>query len=224
MTAVVDPAAVLWSAPPDERAGRPLLVLLHGFGSNEKDLFGLAQYVPDRFVVASLRAVGANAMGYEWFALGPELSGAAGHVQSERTDRLREEGTNRAAEAVRAWLREVAEPFTGVALAGFSQGGAVAAQVLRQQPDLVDAVAILSGFVAPGELDGDAELADRRPPVMWSRGDADQVIAPYLVERTAAWLPEHSTPTARTHPGLGHAISADTLGDLVTFLDAHLPG
>ena len=54
--ASLDPDAVLWSAPPHERAGRPLLVLLHGYGSNEQDLFGLRPYLPDAFVVASVRA------------------------------------------------------------------------------------------------------------------------------------------------------------------------
>lgn len=224
MSPTVDAGAVLWSAPPAERAGRPLLVLLHGYGSNEQDLFGLAQHLPDRLVIASLRAVGTNAMGYEWFPLGPELSGPAGHVRSEQADRLREDGTNAAARAVRSWLDDAAGPATAVALAGFSQGGAVAAQVLRQEPGRVDAVAVLSGFVAPGEVDGDAELATRRPPVLWARGDADPVIAPYLLERTAAWLPGHSTLTDRTYPGLGHGISADTLADLVAFLDEHLPG
>jgi len=34
----IDPDVVLWSAPERERAGRPLLVLLHGYGSHEGDL------------------------------------------------------------------------------------------------------------------------------------------------------------------------------------------
>ncbi|MFD1505862.1 esterase [Georgenia yuyongxinii] len=215
----IDADAVLWSAPAEERAGRPLLVLMHGYGSNEKDLFGLAEYLPERYLVASLRAPGTNDYGYEWFSLGGELAGPRGHQQTEATDRLREEGANRAAEAVRAWLDGL-EGYSSVGLGGFSQGGAIAVQVLRQDPERVAFAVNISGFVAPGELDGDAVLAERRPPVLWARGDADQVIAPFLIERTAAWLPEHSALTARVYPGLGHGISAQTLTDLVAFLDA----
>jgi phospholipase/carboxylesterase len=215
----IDADAVLWSAPAAARAGRPLLVLMHGYGSNEQDLFGLAEHLPERYVVASLRAPGTNDFGYEWFSLGGDLAGPRGHQQTETTDRLREEGTNRAAEAVRGWLDGL-EGFTSVGLGGFSQGGAVAVQVLRQDPRRIAFAANLSGFVAPGQLDGDAVLAERRPPVFWARGDADQVIAPFLVERSAAWLPEHSTLTAPVYPGLGHGISAQTLADLVAFLDA----
>ena len=38
----VDSGLVQWSRPEDTRAGTPLLVLLHGVGSNEHDLMGLA--------------------------------------------------------------------------------------------------------------------------------------------------------------------------------------
>ena len=48
-----------------------LLVLMHGVGSNEEDLFGLAPSVPGNFHVVSLRA--PNVMGrgaYAWFEFG----------------------------------------------------------------------------------------------------------------------------------------------------------
>ncbi|MFH5821297.1 alpha/beta hydrolase [Georgenia sp. AZ-5] len=218
-TPTIDADAVLWSAPATERADRPLLVLMHGYGSNERDLFALAQYLPERYVVASLRAPGTNQFGYEWFSLGGELAGGKGNVENETTNRLRAEGANAAAGAVRAWLDTTLSGFTAVGLGGFSQGGAIATQVLRQDPERVGFVVNLSGFVAPGEVDGDTVLAERRPPVLWARGDADQVIAPFLVERTAAWLPGHASLTARVYPGLGHGISADTVADLVAFLD-----
>ena len=45
-----------------------LLVLMHGVGSNEQDLFGLAPYVPQQFHVISLRAPFAMGQGaYAWF-------------------------------------------------------------------------------------------------------------------------------------------------------------
>lgn len=220
MTLMIDRDAVQWSAPAGARAGRPLLVLLHGYGSNERDLFGLVPHLPDQAVVASLRAPGTNRSGYEWFPLDGELAGPLGHRQTPTTDRLREEGTNAAATTVRAWLAGLEETPSAVGLLGFSQGGAVALQVLRQDPDAADHVVILSGFVAPGDLPGDEALAARRPPVLYARGDADPVIAPFLVARSDEWLPAHTDVTTRVHPGLGHGISLDTLQDVRAFLDA----
>ena len=52
----LDPSVVRWSAPPAERAGRPVLVMLHGYGSDENDLFGLVPYLPEACVGAGGRA------------------------------------------------------------------------------------------------------------------------------------------------------------------------
>jgi phospholipase/carboxylesterase len=52
-----------------------LLVLLHGVGSNEQDLFGLAPYVPPAFHVVSLRApyvMGAGQFAWFQFSVSPD--------------------------------------------------------------------------------------------------------------------------------------------------------
>ena len=46
----------------------PLLLLLHGVGSNEDDLFGLAPYLDERFLIISVRAPNTLGPGsYAWF-------------------------------------------------------------------------------------------------------------------------------------------------------------
>ena len=42
--------------PMVKSASPPLLLLLHGVGSNEYDLFGLAPYLDKRFLIISMRA------------------------------------------------------------------------------------------------------------------------------------------------------------------------
>src|SRR5690606_10700549 len=50
----LDDGLTLWS--PEARDGMPLLVLLHGYGADENDLFGLIPYLPDGIAVASVAA------------------------------------------------------------------------------------------------------------------------------------------------------------------------
>ena len=53
-----------------------LLVLMHGVGSNDDDLFGLAPYVPAQFHVLSLQApymLGPDS--YAWFQFGVKPNG-----------------------------------------------------------------------------------------------------------------------------------------------------
>ena len=58
---------VLWSVPESERAGRPLLVLLHGHGMNERIGFELRHELPSSLVIASLRGPLRAPAGYGWF-------------------------------------------------------------------------------------------------------------------------------------------------------------
>ena len=204
----IDPSAVLWSAPPAERAGRPLLVLLHGYGSNEQDLFGLAEYLPADPVIASLRAPLSPpwpAPGHSWYPIG----GLDGRDPGALTA---------AAEAVLAWADEHAADAASIAFLGFSQGGAMSLQLLRLAPERVAFAVNLSGYAAGGELPGDAILAETRPPVFWGRGSADEVIPESATAHTAQWLPEHSELIGRIHPGMGHSVSQEELTDLHHFL------
>src|SRR5690606_37857192 len=69
--AAIDEQHVLWSTPEPERAGKPLVVLLHGYGSHEGDLFALAPSLPLGAVVAAPRAFDPHpsGFGFSWFPL-----------------------------------------------------------------------------------------------------------------------------------------------------------
>lgn len=201
----IDPDAVLWSAPERERAGRPLLVLLHGYASHEGDLFGLSPQLPLEPVIASVRAPIEENGGYAWFSRGTTML-------AEPTA----ESIDEASLALLAWLDTLG--YTSVSLLGFSQGAVIALQLLRLAPARFRCAVALSGFVAPSDHPGDAELARVKPPVFWGRGTLDQVIPTIAIERTSTWIPAHSTPTIRIYEDLGHAVSPQELKDLNAFL------
>ncbi len=200
--------AVLWSVAPDERAAalasRPLLVLMHGRGSDENDLFALAPLLPPEAVVASLRAPLSLGPAYSWFSNAePGLPSplAAGD----------------ATEAVLRWLDRTGH-VGATWLLGFSQGGAMVTQLLRFAPQRFEKFVNLAGFSIDGELPADGTLETLRPPLFWGRDPADPVIPQDAVERTAAWLPAHTTLTQREYRGIGHSISREEMNDVVAFL------
>ena len=96
-------------------------------------------------------------------------------------------------------------------------------QLLRHAPGRFPAGVVLSGFSLDAVLPGDEELARLRPPVFFGRGVVDGVISPETTARITAWLPAHSTLTAKVYPGLAHSISAEELGDISAFLDEAVP-
>jgi phospholipase/carboxylesterase len=206
-TLVLDPSTVIWSLPPAERAGKPLLLLLHGKGSHEGDLAGLIDRLPPGFVVASLRAPLADGPGFSWFRMT-----TPGNPQQEAVDA--------AADAVLAWLDALPDCPPSLGLLGFSQGGVISVQTLRRAPERVGFALNLSGFVAEGVESGDDAIA--RHPVFWGRGDADVVIGQAAIERTAIWLPAHVDLTAAVYRGLPHSISSEELDDIHAWLEARL--
>jgi phospholipase/carboxylesterase len=204
----LDSDAVIWSAPERERAGRPLLVLLHGYGSHEGDLFQLSPRLPLEPVVASVRAPIAENGGWAWLSF---ASRGVGEPLPAEVDE--------ATTAFLEWLDAL--EFSSVSLLGFSQGAVVALQALRTRPSQFGSVVAISGFVAEGEKSSDRQLAELRPPVFWGRGTADRLIPDHAIERTAEWLPGHSTATIRIYEDLAHSISAEELNDITAFLGDH---
>ena len=204
----IDSSAVLWSAPERERAGRPLIVLLHGYGSHEGDLFGMAPALPLGPVIASLRAPILESGGFSWFPI--DLSGGGLPQVS---------GVDDAANAVLEWLDD--QQFTSVSLLGFSQGAAMSLQLLRLAPERFSCAVALSGFVASAAHPGDAALTSIRPPVFWGRGTDDPVIPAAAIERTEEWLVDHARAETHIYEGLAHSISTDELNDFVSFLHTH---
>ncbi len=96
----------------------------------------------------------------------------------------------------------------------------MAIQALRLQPDRLDYVVVLSGFMVPLPAAGDARLAQRRPPVFAARGDRDHLVPAFLASMTDDWLAAHTALTIRRYPDLGHAVSEAELTDLRSFLAA----
>lgn len=188
----------------------PLLLLLHGYGSNEQDLPSLVPHLPAGLAFASVRApltIGPGS--YAWVPIGvpgrpdPTIVGAS-------------------TEALLAWLDEHVAPDRVVVPLGFSQGGLMASQLLRSRPERFAAALVLSGFVLDlSSAPGDAALTARRVPVFFGHGDADPVITPDTTQRASAWLAEHTEVTDRTYAGLAHGISAEELVDVHAFVAAH---
>jgi phospholipase/carboxylesterase len=209
---VIDDEAVEWSASPEDRVGRPLLVLLHGYGSSESDLFQLGPGLPLSPVLASLRApleAPWPLAGWSWYPLDAPGAPAVADVDA-------------AVDAVLAWIDGLEVAPTSIGLLGFSQGASLALQLLRAAPTRFAYAVALAGFVPTIDHAGDTELARVSPPVFWGRGTLDSVIPPAAVLRTTEWLPKHSSLTGRIYEGLGHAVSPQELTDVAAFIERHL--
>ncbi len=208
MTATWAPPAVATTGSADPTA--PLVVLLHGRGSDEREILHLADHLPVGPAYAAVRAPIAEGGGYAWFAnrgIGRPLPGSL----------------RRTMDWFRPWLDEVAPPGRPVVLVGFSGGAAFAGGLLLDAPDRYAGAAILSGTLPfdAGVPTTPARLAGT--PVLVAQGDHDTVIPRELLDRTWEYLlGESGAPAVARRDAIGHEISGGTLSTLAGWLQERL--
>ncbi|MDQ0000252.1 alpha/beta hydrolase [Pseudarthrobacter sulfonivorans] len=184
----------------------PLVVLLHGRGSNEREILGLADHLPQGFAYAAVRAPIAEGGGYAWFA-------------NRGIGRPTPESLAEQMAWFRSWLDGFAPAGRPVILVGFSGGAAFAGGLILNDPHRFSGAAILYGTlpfdaevpVTPARLNG--------LDVFVAHGDQDRVIPEELLARTWEYLTTESAASthARRDPG-GHRISAQTLNELGSWI------
>lgn len=188
----------------------PLIVLLHGRGSDEQAIIGLADHLPDGPAYAAVRAPIAEGGGYAWFANRGIGRPVAASLDATIT-------------WFRTWLDEIAPAPRPVLLIGFSGGAAAAGGLLLAAPERFAGTAVLYGTLPfeaglatdPAALTGAA--------VFVAQGDADTVIPIELQERTWSYL--HGASGAQTtayRDGGGHGLTQGALDALGGWLAERL--
>lgn len=216
------------AVPPREGAGAasesgetdrpPLLLLLHGYGANEEDLFSLASYVDSRFLVVSPRAPVTLAPGaYAWFNLG---LGPQGFEYDAREVRA-------GLEALGQFLVEVRDQYrvdpTRVFLLGFSQGAMMALQLALTHPGLAAGVVALSGRALPNL---DQQLSDpealRGFPIFVAHGTIDALLPIHHGRETRAVLSRLPVELDYHEYPMGHEITPESFRDVSIWLTRRL--
>lgn len=191
-------------------ADAPLVVLLHGRGSHEREILRLADHLPVGPTYAAVRAPIAEGGGYAWFA-------------NRGIGRPVAESLRATMDWFRDWLDGVAPAGRPVVLIGFSGGAAFAGGLLLDDPGRYAGAAILYGTLpfdagvptTPGRLAG--------VPVVVAQGEHDSVIPRELLDRTWNYLlAEAGAATLARRDPVGHGIAAPALATVAGWLRERL--
>ncbi|KAF1047096.1 alpha/beta hydrolase [Xylophilus sp.] len=194
-----------------------LLVLMHGVGSNERDLFGFAPYVPPQFHVLSLRApftVGPDSHAWFDFTVHPDASRTIDAAQERAARDLVERTVQQAAQ-------QRGIPPARVVVGGFSQGGIMALTLLLTAPQHIGAALAWHSRLLPEAASARAPREAFAGKALWvSHGTEDGVIPlaqAHAIRDAAAALP--LALTYREFPG-AHEIRPAELSQTVQWLNA----
>ena len=199
-------------------ASPPLLLLLHGVGSNEYDLFGLAPYLDKRFLIISVRApytLGSDS--FAWFEINFTPQGII--IQPEQAEASRNKLITFLNEAVTTYGANPRQVY----LMGFSQGAIISASVALTQPELVAGVVMMSGRILP-QIEPLMAAPEKLKglPVLAVHGTADTVLPVEhgrASRKTLSALPVDLL--YREYP-MGHEVSQESLDDVTSWLSARL--
>ena len=192
----------------------PLLVLLHGKGADENDLFALARYLDPRFTIISLRAPHEMAPGYyRWYERFDSPQGSVFDEAEIRVSRL--------------WLLQQldealqatgADP-TQVHLLGFSQGGAMALALALTAPQKLRSVVSIAGRLLPAcAPDAAPSSALQHLDLLIQHGHLDDVVPHTESLEACRYFTAQAVNTQFKTYAAGHTISPAMLKDAVDFL------
>ncbi|NCE87857.1 alpha/beta hydrolase [Pseudomonas sp. Q1] len=202
-----------------EARNQPLVIFLHGFGSNEEDLFGIKDALPSTWTYLSVRApMPVDPSGYRWFARKP----GDGDYDGETAD------LQRSARLIEDFVTQATAKYhtqsDRVFLVGFSQGAIMSYEVGLRKPALVRGIAALSGSVLPvlkAELKPDAALD--KLAIFIGHGTLDQAL-PYTAATRAndVLLGLGLKPEFHGYMGMPHTVSEAEVQDLKAWLEQSL--
>jgi len=192
-----------------------LLLLLHGYGADERDLGGLLPYLdPEgRFVTVLPRGPIAAPPGFSWFDL------------MSQDPEVAQQGFVDALDAIDDLLDQVCEEHgmarTDAVVGGFSQGGGIALALALGSSDKPRPAAVLamSPFIPfdPTAVDWDAatEVA-----VLLQHGTEDPMVRPLGTRRFAEVLADRGVPVVLGEFPMGHEVSMESITQAQGWLDA----
>jgi phospholipase/carboxylesterase len=193
----------------------PLLLLLHGYGSNEEDLFSFATELPDEYYIISARAPYNMQYGaYAWYAINfdADENKFSDHEQAKISRDL-----------IAQFIDELIQTYPidpkNVTLVGFSQGSILSYAIALSHPDKVQRVVALSGYVSESILEENYLRNDlSKLKIFHSHGTADQVIPVEWARKTKPFLEKLGINSTYKEYPVGHGVAPQNFYDFKNWL------
>lgn len=193
----------------------PILLMLHGVGSNEKDLFALADRIDGEYLVVSARAPHSyGQQGFGWykvdFATGKPVIDDA---QAEASRKL-----------LIGFIEELVAKYDAdaqrVYLMGFSQGAIMSFAVGLTEPEKVAGIATFSGRMMEKTKAGIStnKKALSTLKVFMSHGTQDPVLKYQYALESKKVLEQHGIQPTFVTDQVGHTISSKAFNAFLQWL------
>lgn len=200
----------------DKTTQRPAIFLLHGYGSNENDLFAFHQTLPDHYVFISVRAPYKipNQDGFAWYELSFNTNALMHNVkEAAHTHR-------KLTYFISAMQKKYKLDSTQTYVMGYSQGGIMAWMQCLENKNVSGGIILSSCLPEEFYSIPDAKRSEKiQKNIFVAHGYSDNVISFDRYEKTLEYIKKFKNLKIEKHEyEMPHAIIGQELNDIRSFL------
>ena len=200
--------------PKVKKDKNPLLLLLHGYGSNEEDLFSFAEHLPEEYYIISARApYTIPPYGNAWYAINFDAD-----MNKFTDDKQAIESRELIVKFIDEVIAEYPIDSDDITLVGFSQGTILSYAIALTYPEKIKRVVALSGYLNLDITDkkSDEEIKDLK--LFISHGTVDQVIPIDWARKAPEYFKAMGvSPEYHEYP-VGHGVTPQNFQDMLKFI------
>ena len=197
----------------------PLLILLHGYGSNEDDLFSFSTELPEEFLIISVRA--PLTLGYDsyaWYTIHFDNTNGKFSDTDEAID---------ARDKIAVFIDEIIDAYQvntkKIFLLGFSQGTILSYSIALNYPEKVQYVIALSGYINQDLLPENLVKNNyKNLDFFISHGSVDQVIPVAWAQNTPEFLNNLNIKNSYREYGVGHGVAPQNFYDFKKWIEERM--
>jgi len=203
--------------PKKEVENPPLLILLHGYGSNEQDLFSFSEELPDQFLIISAQApINMQPGSYAWYDINfDRINGKFSDLKQAK------ESIDKIAVFIdiikEKYKTDVAQTF----LLGFSQGAILSYSLSFFYPNKVQNVIALSGYINTDLLPATISK-EIRTDYYCSHGSVDQVLPVEWARNSKPFLDNLKLQNTYSEYPVGHGVAPQNFFSFKRWIEERL--
>ncbi|CAH8283765.1 phospholipase/carboxylesterase [Mariniflexile fucanivorans] len=182
----------------------PLLIMMHGYGSDENDLFSFSSELPEELFIISVRApYPMQPYGNAWYAINFDQEQGKWNDNEQAKESL-----DLIAKFIDEAIAEYPVNKNNVTLLGFSQGSILGYGVALTYPEKIKNIIALSGYINKDILPDDIKTKDYSNLDFYcSHGSVDQVIPVEWARQTAPFLNSLNIKNKYAEFPVGHGVA-----------------
>ena len=195
----------------------PLLILLHGYGSNEQDLFSFAEELPKEFLIISAQAPHSMGFGgYAWYAINfDDVNGKFSDINQAKSS----------IDTIASFIDEIKVKYNTnkdkTFLLGFSQGAILSYALSFHYPNKVNYVIALSGYINKDLLPKEI-VNNIKTQYYTSHGIVDQVLPIDWARQSKPFLDNLGLQNVYSEYPVGHGVAPQNFYHFKNWIEERL--